>query len=110
LDNQELSSSDERILKTFLVSDLTGEILGKKRNDLVEFSGFLGYRRQFRDGGDGEADRPAGPRRCGIPVVVADRGAGAARVGDGPGAGGAGGIRGTRAEGRESTEVSKGVK
>jgi hypothetical protein len=31
--NQELSSSDERILKTFLVSDLTGEILGKKRND-----------------------------------------------------------------------------
>jgi hypothetical protein len=32
--------------------------------------------------------------------VVADRGAGAARVGDDPGAGGAGGIRGTRAEGR----------
>jgi hypothetical protein len=31
---------------------------------------------------------------------VADRGAGAARVGDGPGAGGAGGIRGTRAEGK----------
>jgi hypothetical protein len=36
----------------------------------------------------------------GIPVVVADRGAGAARVGDGPGAGGAGGIRGTRVEGK----------
>jgi hypothetical protein len=35
----------------------------------------------------------------GIPGVVADRGAGAARVCDGPGAGGAGGIRGTRAEG-----------
>jgi hypothetical protein len=34
---------------------------------------------------------------------------GAARVGDGPGAGGAGGIRGTRAEGKESTGVSKGI-
>jgi hypothetical protein len=51
-----------------------------------------------------------GPRRCGIPIVVADHGAGAARVGDGPGAGGAGGIRGTRAEGKESTGVSKGGK
>jgi hypothetical protein len=103
MDNQELSSSDERILKkkTFLVSDLTRGILRKKRTILAEFSGFLGYRRQFRDGGDGEADRTAGPRRCGIPVVVADRGAGAARVGDGPYAGGAGGIRGTRAGVRE---------
>jgi hypothetical protein len=35
----------------------------------------------------------------GIPGAVVDRGAGAARVGDGPSAGGAGGIRGTRAEG-----------
>jgi hypothetical protein len=35
----------------------------------------------------------------GIPGAMADRGAGAARVGDGPSAGGAGGIRGTRAEG-----------
>jgi hypothetical protein len=35
---------------------------------------------------------------------------GAARVGDGPGAGGAGGIRGTRVEGKESTGVSKGGK
>jgi hypothetical protein len=40
--------------------------------------------------------------------VVADRGAGAARVGGGPGAGGAGGIRGTRVEGKESTGVLKG--
>jgi hypothetical protein len=32
--------------------------------------------------------------------MVPDRGAGAARVGDGPGAGGAGGIRGTRVEGK----------
>jgi hypothetical protein len=35
----------------------------------------------------------------GIPGTVADRGAGEARVGAGPGAGGAGGIRDTRAEG-----------
>jgi hypothetical protein len=36
---------------------------------------------------------------CGIPGAVADRGAGVARVGAGPSAGGAGGICGTRAEG-----------
>jgi hypothetical protein len=35
----------------------------------------------------------------GIPGMVADRGVGKARVGAGPGAGGAGGIRGTRADG-----------
>jgi hypothetical protein len=35
----------------------------------------------------------------GIPGTVADRGAGVARVGAGPSAGGAGEIRGTRAEG-----------
>jgi hypothetical protein len=35
----------------------------------------------------------------GIPGMVADRGAGVARVGAGLSAGGAGGIRGTRAEG-----------
>jgi hypothetical protein len=40
--------------------------------------------------------------------VVTDRGTGAARVGDGPGAGGAGGIRGTRVVGKESSGVSKG--
>jgi hypothetical protein len=34
---------------------------------------------------------------CGIPGTVADRGVGKARVDAGPGAGGAGGIRGTRA-------------
>jgi hypothetical protein len=54
-----------------------------------------GRRRDFRDGGDGEADR--GVR--GIPGTVADRGAGVARVGAGLSASGAGGIRGTRAEG-----------
>jgi hypothetical protein len=69
------------------MGDLTREIFGRQRD--------------FRNGGDGEADWPAGPRRCGIPVVVADRGAGAARVGDGPYAGGADGIRGTRAGVRE---------
>jgi hypothetical protein len=62
------------------------------------FPGFLGYWRQFRDDGDGKVDRPAGPLRCGIPVVVTDRSAGAAHVGDGPGAGGADGIRDTCAE------------
>jgi hypothetical protein len=36
----------------------------------------------------------------GIPGTVADRGVGKARVGAGPGAGGAGGIRGTRAAAR----------
>jgi hypothetical protein len=61
------------------------------------FSGF-GRQRDFRDGGDGEADWPAGPRRRGIPGVVADSGAGRHTVGDGPSAGGAGGIHGTRAE------------
>jgi hypothetical protein len=35
----------------------------------------------------------------GIPGTVADRGVGKARVGAGPSAGGAGGIRGTRADG-----------
>jgi hypothetical protein len=35
----------------------------------------------------------------GIPGTVADRGAGKAHVGAGPGAGGAGKIRGTRADG-----------
>jgi hypothetical protein len=46
--------------------------------------------------------RWTGRRDCGvrgIPGVVADRGAGVARVGAGPSAGGASGIRGTRAEG-----------
>jgi hypothetical protein len=42
--------------------------------------------------------------------MMVDRSARAARVGDGPGAGGAGGIRSTRAEGKESTGVSKGGK
>jgi hypothetical protein len=41
--------------------------------------------------------------------VVVDRGTGAARAGDGPGAGGAGGIRDTRAERKESPGVLKGV-
>jgi hypothetical protein len=33
-------------------------------------AGFPGFRRQrdFRDGGDGEADRLAGPRRAGFPA------------------------------------------
>jgi hypothetical protein len=67
------------------------------KKDFCGFSWVFGA--NFRDGGDGEVDRPARPRRCIIPVVVADSDAGAARVGDGPGAGGAGGSRGTRPEG-----------
>jgi hypothetical protein len=48
----------------------------------------------------------------GIPGTVADRGAGVARVGAGLSAGGAGGIRGTRAEGERETvtRVLKGAK
>jgi hypothetical protein len=46
----------------------------------------------------------------GIPGTVADRGAGEARVGAGPGAGGAGGIRGTRAEGERGGTVTRVLK
>jgi hypothetical protein len=72
------------------------------KKDFCGFSWVFGT--NFRDGGDGEADRPAGPRRFGIPVVVADSVTRAARAGDGPGAGGAGGIRGTRAEGEREND------
>jgi hypothetical protein len=60
---------------------------------------FFRRHRDFRDGGDSEADWPAGPRRARDSGTVADRGAGVARVGAGLSAGGAGGIRGTRVEG-----------
>jgi hypothetical protein len=33
-----------------------------RRRGFADFSGFLGYRRQFRDSGDSEVDRPAGLR------------------------------------------------
>jgi hypothetical protein len=52
-----------------------------RRRGFLRIFRFLRYRRQFRDGDDGEADRPAGPRRCGILGVVADSGTGAARDG-----------------------------
>jgi hypothetical protein len=42
---------------------------------------FSGCRRDFRAGGDGEADRPAGPRRARDSRPVADRGVGKARRG-----------------------------
>jgi hypothetical protein len=51
----------------------------------------------FSDTGVNSGQRDRGVR--GIPGMVADRGAGVACVGDGPSAGGAGGIRGTRTEG-----------
>jgi hypothetical protein len=40
------------------------------------FLGFSDTGANFRDGGGDEADRLAGPWRCGIPGVVADSGAG----------------------------------
>jgi hypothetical protein len=47
----------------------------------VGFFRFSGRRRDFRDGGDGEADRLAGPRRARDSRPVADRGVGKARRG-----------------------------
>jgi hypothetical protein len=59
----------KKILKTFLASDLIGdlprEILGrigeKGRKDSGGIFWVFGCRRDFRDGGGGEAGRPAGP-------------------------------------------------
>jgi hypothetical protein len=47
----------------------------------VGFFRFPGHRRDFRDGGDGEADRLAGPRRARDSRPVADRDVGKARRG-----------------------------
>jgi hypothetical protein len=58
-----------------------------------------GRRRDFRDGGDGEADRPAGPRRARDSRHGGRPRRWEARMGAGQIAGGAGGIRGTRADG-----------
>jgi hypothetical protein len=70
-----------------------------RRRGFADFSGFLGHRRQFRDGGDGEADRPAGPRRARDSRPVADRDVGKARRVCGRGAVPAG--IAARASGRE---------
>jgi hypothetical protein len=74
----------------------SGKLLGKLGEGFCGIFPISGRRRVFRDGGDGEADR--GVR--GIPGTVADRDVGKARAC----AGGAGGIRGTRAgvRGRDS--------
>jgi hypothetical protein len=79
-------------------------MLGKLEEGFCGIFPVSGRRRVFRDGGDGEADRPAGPRRARDSRHGGDRGVGKARVGAGPGAGDAGGIRGTRAgvRGRDS--------
>jgi hypothetical protein len=69
---------------------------------------FFGRQRDFWDGGDSEADWPAGPRRARDSGTMADRGAGVARVGAGLSAGGAGGIRGTRAEGERGRDGDQG--
>jgi hypothetical protein len=61
------------------------EILGKIRREGKRVFGgtfrVFGCRRDFRDGGGGEAGRPAGCGWPGIPVEVADRGAVAAMGG-----------------------------
>jgi hypothetical protein len=74
-----------------------GKIVRKTGEGFLWCFMISGRRRGFRDGGDGEADRPRDRGVRGIPGTVADHGVGKARVGAGPGAGGAGGIRGTRA-------------
>jgi hypothetical protein len=81
------------------VLEKLGEFLGKLEE------GFLWVFRFFGVGvnsGTAVMVRRTGRRGRGVRGIldaVADRGAGAACVGDGPSAGGAGGIRGTRAEG-----------
>jgi hypothetical protein len=98
----------KKIGKSFRkIRRISREIRGKV---FVGFSGFSGVSVIF---GTVVMARRTGRRDHGVrgtPVVEADRGAEAARVGDGPGAGGAGGIRGTRNEGKESAGVSKGGK
>jgi hypothetical protein len=40
------------------------EFLGKLEEGFLWVFRFFGRRRKFRNGGDGEVDRPAGPRRA----------------------------------------------
>jgi hypothetical protein len=56
-------------------------LLGKLGEGFVGFFRFPRRRRDFRGGGDGEADRLAGPRRARDSQPVADRGFGKARRG-----------------------------
>jgi hypothetical protein len=58
-----------------------GKLLGKLGKGFVGFFQFPGRRRDFRAGGDGEADRLAGPRRARDSRPVADRGVGKVRRG-----------------------------
>jgi hypothetical protein len=72
-------------------------LLGKLGEGFCGIFPISGRRRDLRDGGDGEADRPSGPRHA-----RDSRHGGRPRRwegtrGAGLGAGGAGGIRGTRA-------------
>jgi hypothetical protein len=101
--NKKKENKRRKIEKRFRkLGEISRKIRREVKKDFCGFSWVFGA--NFRDGGDGEADRPAGPRRCGIPFVVADSGAGAARTDDGPSAGGAGGIRGMRAEGEREND------
>jgi hypothetical protein len=56
-------------------------LLGKLREGFAGVFPLSGCRRDSRDGGDGEADRPAGPRRARDSRPVADRGVGKVRRG-----------------------------
>jgi hypothetical protein len=58
-----------------------GSLLGKLREGFAGVFPLSGCRRDSRDGGDGEADRPAGPRRARDSRPVADRGVGKAHRG-----------------------------
>jgi hypothetical protein len=85
-------------------------MLGKLGGSVLRGFPISRRRRDFRDGGDGEADRPAGPR-----CARDSRHGGRPRRWGGtrgcfPGAGGAGGIRGTRAEGERGGTVTRVLK
>jgi hypothetical protein len=64
-----LSSNDGKHFEKIFSEQNTGLILGKKfgrtiRKDFGGIFRFFGRQRDFWDGGDGDADRPAGPRRA----------------------------------------------
>jgi hypothetical protein len=58
-----------------------GKLLGKLGEGFAGVFPISGCQRVFRAGGDGEADRPAGPRRARDSRPVADRSVGKARRG-----------------------------
>jgi hypothetical protein len=95
-----LSSNDGKHFEKIFSEQNTGLILGKKygRTRRKDFGGifrFFGRQRDFRDGGR----LAGGTAACaGFPAWWPTAVLGRHTTGDGPSAGGAGGIRGTRAE------------